>query len=118
MRSLIQLPGITLYIVHHNIFKILVSFHDPGCYLLLFILLFVFWRKNKDSVPEGRLVGIFLTSSGLFNFLFGFLKETQASFESTMALNMGQIISIVMVVVGGVCFYFSMRKSETKSSGF
>ena len=82
-----------------------VQFYEAACYVLLFILLFAMWMKNKNRLPGGRLIGIFLIGSGVFNFLLGFLKETQAPFESAMALNVGQIISIVMAVVGAVMVY-------------
>ena len=88
-----------------------VQLYEAGCYLLLFILMFVIWKKNKINLPGGQLIGIFLLASGVFNFFLGFLKEVQAPFESTMALNVGQIISIVMVVAGAVMVFFSIRKS-------
>jgi prolipoprotein diacylglyceryltransferase len=88
-----------------------VQLFEAGGYLLLLVLLFVTWRKNEGGTPDGRLTGIFLIASGVFNFLLGFLKETQAPFESTMSLNMGQIISIVMFLLGTLIFYLSIRKT-------
>lgn len=87
-----------------------VQLYEAACYLLLFILMFVIWTKNKKNIPAGKLTGIFLIASGLFNFLLGFLKVTQASFESSMALNMGQIISIMMVILGATWLFLSMKK--------
>lgn len=83
-------------------------------YFAFFIILFAIWRKYKSNTPTGRIAGIFLITSGIFNFLFGFLKVAAASFESTMALNVGQIVSVVMVIVGAVVLYLSFTtKSPT-----
>ena len=88
-----------------------VQLYEAVSYLLVFLLLFVVWKKNKTSIPRGMLTGIFLIASGILNFLLGFLKVTHAPFESTMSLNMGQIISIMMMVVGGFILYSSIRLS-------
>jgi prolipoprotein diacylglyceryltransferase len=93
-----------------------VQLYEAACYIALFVLTFAIWKKNKNNTPAGTLTGIFLIASGLFNFLLGFLKVTNAPFESTMPLNDGQIISIVMVMVGAVVFYFSMKKRSLTPS--
>jgi len=91
-----------------------IQLYEFVLYLVLFILLFAIWRKHKQNTPAGRIAGIFLIASGIFNFLFGFLKVTSATFESTMALNVGQIVSIVMVMVGAVVFYVSFTPKSSK----
>ncbi len=72
------------------------------------------WNKEKGHTPGGRISGTFLIFSAVFNFILGFLKEPQASFESTMALSMGQIISIVMLILGLVVFRISFQKTGEK----
>jgi len=88
--------------------------YESVSYLLLFSAMFVIWNKSKSHTPAGRISGMFLSFSAVFNFLFGFLKESQASFESTMPLNVAQIISIVMLVVGGVILFISFRTNSEK----
>lgn len=87
-----------------------IQLYEAISYLLLFIVMFVIWSKSKTQTPAGRLTGIFLICSAVFNFAFGFLKEPQASFESTMALSMGQIISISMLILGLVVLGISFQK--------
>jgi phosphatidylglycerol---prolipoprotein diacylglyceryl transferase len=91
-----------------------VQLYEAACYLLLFIAMFVIWNKEKGHSPGGRISGIFLISSAVFNFILGYLKEPQASFESTMALSMGQIISISMLVVGLVVLRISFQRIAEK----
>lgn len=68
--------------------------------LLLFIVLFAIWNKHKINLPEGRIFGLFLVILWTLRFLYEFLKENQVSFEDKLPLNMGQILSIPLVVIG------------------
>jgi phosphatidylglycerol:prolipoprotein diacylglycerol transferase len=45
-------------------------------------------------------------------FLYEFLKENQVDFESRLPLNMGQNLSIPLVMAGLYFFYRSFRKKE------
>ncbi|HMG90536.1 MAG TPA: prolipoprotein diacylglyceryl transferase [Chryseolinea sp.] len=89
-----------------------VQLYEAISYFLLFIVMFVIWNKSKSHTPAGTLTGIFLISSAVFNFIFGFLKEPQATFESSMALNIGQILSISMLILGFVVLRISFQKPE------
>jgi phosphatidylglycerol---prolipoprotein diacylglyceryl transferase len=67
---------------------------------LLFVVLYWLWGKYKAALPKGLLFGIFVTALFTFRFLVEFLKENQEAFEEGMALNMGQILSIPLILVG------------------
>lgn len=67
---------------------------------LLFLFLFSIWSKNRQNLPEGRLFSIFLIVLFTLRFLYEFLKENQVDFESQLPLNMGQILSIPLVLFG------------------
>ncbi len=68
--------------------------------LILFFILFALWNKYKAATPPGRLLGIFLIWIFGLRFMYEFLKENQVSFEDSLALNMGQILSIPAVLLG------------------
>ncbi|HEX6889330.1 MAG TPA: prolipoprotein diacylglyceryl transferase [Chryseolinea sp.] len=91
-----------------------IQLYEAVSYLVLFIAVFVIWNKSKSHTPAGRLTGIFLAGSAVFNFAFGYLKEPRASFESSMALNMGQMISISMLILGLVVLGASFQKAAEK----
>lgn len=80
--------------------------------VILFVLLLLIWIKQKENLPPGRLLGIFLIWCFGLRFIFEFLKENQASFESGLPINMGQILSIPMVIAGVVILIRSFRKKE------
>lgn len=84
--------------------------------VVLFILLFVIWKRYKENLPPGRLLGIFLIVCFGLRFLFEFLKEPQVDFESTMTLNMGQLLSIPLVLAGIVILWLSFRENAEQNS--
>jgi phosphatidylglycerol:prolipoprotein diacylglycerol transferase len=68
--------------------------------LILFFILLGLWRKKKGDLPEGQLFGIFLIYIFGLRFFYEFLKENQAPFENDIPLNMGQWLSIPLVLLG------------------
>ena len=70
-----------------------------SCFLI-FVVLFYIWSRKKENTPDGLLFGIFLVTVFGLRFFYEFIKENQVDFEDSMALNMGQILSIPMVLVG------------------
>jgi phosphatidylglycerol---prolipoprotein diacylglyceryl transferase len=77
--------------------------------ILLFILLFWIWHKHKEKLPAGRIFGIFMIVLWSLRFLYEFLKENQVDFENNLPLNMGQFLSIPLVLVGIVVLIQSYR---------
>jgi phosphatidylglycerol---prolipoprotein diacylglyceryl transferase len=67
---------------------------------LLFVLLYWLWKKYKSALPRGLLFGIFVTFLFLTRFLVEFIKEDQVAKEATMALNIGQLLSIPLILIG------------------
>lgn len=85
-----------------------------SCFIL-FVLLYQYWKRNVGMVPEGRIFSVFVIVLFTLRFLYEFLKENQVAFESGLTFNMGQNLSIPLVLVG---FYFlarSFRKQEGAS---
>ncbi len=80
--------------------------------VFLFILLFMIWKRYERDLPTGRLFGIFLIVCFGLRFAYEFLKENQVSFEDKLPLNMGQILSIPLVVAGIIVLVYSYRKKN------
>lgn len=74
--------------------------YEALCAFLLFVLLYGLWKKYKERLPLGLLFGLFVTLLFTFRFLVEFLKENQVDFEDTMSLNMGQILSLPLILIG------------------
>jgi prolipoprotein diacylglyceryl transferase len=83
--------------------------------VFLFLFLFWIWSRYKEKLPAGRLLGIFLIVCFGLRILFEFVKENQEPFEDSMVLNMGQILSIPLVIAGIVILALSYRKKEPEN---
>jgi prolipoprotein diacylglyceryl transferase len=68
--------------------------------LLIFIMLYLIWRKWQINAPPGKIFGIFLVVLFGLRFIYEFMKENQVDFEQGLALNMGQWLSIPLVLTG------------------
>jgi phosphatidylglycerol:prolipoprotein diacylglycerol transferase len=80
--------------------------------IFLFAFLFWLWTKHKEKLPEGRLFAIFLIVCFGLRFVYEFLKENQVEFESSLPLNMGQLLSIPLVLLGIFMLIRSFRKEK------
>lgn len=77
---------------------------------LLFVLLYWLWKRRKSLLPRGMLFGLFVTLLFTFRFLVEFLKEPQEAFEAEMVLNMGQLLSIPLIIAGLVVLFWSLKQ--------
>lgn len=82
--------------------------------VFLFILLFSIWRRYRENLPQGRLFGIFLIVCFGLRFVYEFLKENQVAFEEQLPLNMGQILSIPLVVAGIFVLAYSYKRTAAQ----
>src|SRR5690606_23316385 len=89
--------------------------YEAAGYLLLFVGLFMAWKRTREHTPPGRLLGIFLIVCFGLRFVLEFLKEPQVAFEETLPINMGQILSIPLILVGILVLMRSYRKGMTSN---
>ena len=82
--------------------------------LLLGILLFMIWRKRKSKLPEGLLLGSFMVVLFALRFVYEFTKENQVAFEDDYSYNMGQLLSIPMVIIGFLILIRANRQMKKK----
>ncbi|HUH96953.1 MAG TPA: prolipoprotein diacylglyceryl transferase [Anaerolineales bacterium] len=74
--------------------------------LIIFVILFIVYKRRGALVPKGMLLGLFLILIFGFRFFVEFFKENQVAFEQRMPLHMGQILSIPAVLTG---FFLCLR---------
>jgi phosphatidylglycerol---prolipoprotein diacylglyceryl transferase len=77
--------------------------------LVLFILLYTLWKRGAGQI-RGFLFGLFVTLLFTFRFLIEFTKENQEKFEDELPLNMGQWLSIPLILIGIVVLIYSLRQ--------
>jgi prolipoprotein diacylglyceryl transferase len=82
-----------------------------SCFIL-FVLMYRYWKRNVGQVPEGRIFSVFVIVLFTLRFFYEFLKENQVAFESGLTFNMGQNLSIPLVLVGIYIFVKSFRKRK------
>jgi phosphatidylglycerol---prolipoprotein diacylglyceryl transferase len=80
--------------------------------VLMFVGLFMLYYQRKGETPEGQLFGWFLIVLFTFRFFVEYLKENQVDFESTLPLNMGQILSIPAVLLGIIALVIASRQKK------
>jgi prolipoprotein diacylglyceryl transferase len=85
--------------------------------LVLFLALYWEWSRRKAALPEGRLFGAFVVILFSLRFAYEFLKENQVEFEEEMAFNLGQLLSVPMILFGVYILARSYRKKMTSNTG-
>ncbi|MFQ3576695.1 MAG: prolipoprotein diacylglyceryl transferase [Cytophagales bacterium] len=80
--------------------------------ILLMLLLGAIYLKLKENTPNGLLLGLFMTVCFGLRFLWEYLKENQVAFEDELAFNMGQILSIPLVLAGLGLVIYSLLKNK------
>jgi len=88
---------------------------EAGAYLLIFLILFFLYWKTDRSKQAGFLFGSFLVLLFGTRFFVEYLKANQVAFEQNMQLNMGQWLSIPLVLVG-LYFIFTSKKNTDEQS--
>jgi prolipoprotein diacylglyceryl transferase len=79
----------------------------------LFMLMYWLWKNKRDKVGQGFMFGLLCVTLFVERFADEFLKENQSEFESGLALNMGQILSIPFIIIGIFMIWrsFKLKKS-------
>jgi prolipoprotein diacylglyceryl transferase len=74
--------------------------YEAVTYLFIFLLLLYIFYRYEKRLRNGFIFGMFLFLVFAARFFIEFLKQNQESFEDSMSLNMGQILSIPFVIAG------------------
>lgn len=96
-------------IAHHP-----TQIYEALSYLLLFIFLYRYYWKHDGAPSDGSIFGYFLVILWSIRFLIEFIKLPQVDFESTMVLNMGQILSIPLIITGAILLQRSRSRIVKK----
>lgn len=83
--------------------------YEAIAYLIIFIILFLYYQKNFSRMKEGFIFGLFLILIFVSRFVIEFFKENQSDFEQGMLLNMGQLLSIPLIIWG---YYLLISKKS------
>ena len=84
--------------------------YEALSYLAIFIFIYKLYWKQKGKTNNGEITGYFLVLIWGVRFMVEFIKVPQVGFEETMFLNMGQILSIPLIIIGAVLLWNAKRK--------
>jgi prolipoprotein diacylglyceryl transferase len=79
-----------------------------------FTLYYSYFKKGMGEKQPGFLFAVFLVAVFGSRLLVEFLKEPQVGFEANMVLNMGQILSIPLILAGIYIWYSGWKKTTPK----
>jgi phosphatidylglycerol:prolipoprotein diacylglycerol transferase len=74
--------------------------YEAFSYILIFLALFLFYRKRYTKVRDGFIFGVFMILLFSARFLIEFVKNDQVAFEAGMQFNMGQLLSLPFILAG------------------
>jgi phosphatidylglycerol---prolipoprotein diacylglyceryl transferase len=86
--------------------------YESGTTFLIFVFLLLLWNKMRSRTPEGLLLGLFLVILFGLRFVHEFFKENQVNFEDEIPLNMGQWLSIPLILAGIYLLIQVSRKTK------
>jgi prolipoprotein diacylglyceryl transferase len=66
----------------------------------LFLLLYWLWKNKRTQYGPGFMFGLLCVILWVERFVDEFFKENQVAFEDSMAINMGQWLSIPFIIAG------------------
>ena len=84
--------------------------YEAVAYFILFFLLYRMYNKREGRIAPGLFFGIFLTWIFGFRIFVERFKAVQVDWEVGLPLNMGQMLSIPLVVIGLYLIWQARRK--------
>ena len=79
--------------------------YEALAYALFFFIGWHLYRKRPERVGTGFFFGLCITLIFAARFFIEFTKDIQEAFEASMALNMGQLLSLPFIALGLVCMF-------------
>jgi phosphatidylglycerol:prolipoprotein diacylglycerol transferase len=87
---------------------------EAVAYLLIFLVLWLMFFKTPMRQREGFTFGMFLVLVFGFRIVVEFFKANQVAFEDELVFNMGQYLSVPLVVAGGAVVVYSLTKKSVQ----
>ena len=93
--------------------------YEAGCYVIIFIILYVLYWKTKKANKLGYLFGLFLVLLWSVRFGIEYFKEPQSgeylADALNNAINNGQILSIPFIIIG-LYFMFQYKPKPVENN--
>ncbi len=109
-----DLPWAFIFTAQDNIPRHPAQLYEAIYCFMLFFFLWYTYNRMREKTPEGLLLGLFLVILFTLRFVDEYFKENQVAFEDTLSLNMGQILSIPLVLLGFYFLYVAKNNADKK----
>jgi prolipoprotein diacylglyceryl transferase len=83
--------------------------YEALSYILIFIILFILYRKRYLKVRDGFIFGVFMILLFSARFFIEFVKNDQVAFEAGMKFNMGQLLSLPFILAGVIMIIWTKK---------
>lgn len=110
-----SVPWAFIFVQNDNIPRHPAQLYEAVFCFLLFLFMYWFWKNKRNTVGPGFMFGLLCVLLFIERFVDEFFKENQVAFEDSMALNMGQWLSIPFVLVG---IYMIIRSYKFKPGAY
>ncbi|MBN1637579.1 MAG: prolipoprotein diacylglyceryl transferase [Ignavibacteriales bacterium] len=107
-----DLPWSFVFVRDDNIPRHPAQLYEAFSYLIIFVLLLIIYKKYYKTMKDGLITGILFISVFAARFIIEFFKENQSPFESNLPINMGQILSIPLIIIGIVILIVIYKKRK------
>lgn len=77
-----------------------VQLYEALAYIVIFVFCYRYYLQRAGKEKPGEFLGLVLVVVYTARFLLEFFKAKQSDVESTLALNMGHLLSIPFIIVG------------------
>ncbi|MDR0728974.1 MAG: prolipoprotein diacylglyceryl transferase [Prevotellaceae bacterium] len=83
--------------------------YEALSYFVIFLIMWGLYNRRFAKMKRGTAFGLFLILLFGVRFAIEFIKEPQVDFETSMALNMGQLLSLPFIIAGIVLLWWSRK---------
>ena len=88
--------------------------YEAIAYFIIFALVITIYKTKNIKLGNGFMFGLAITLIFIMRILIEFVKINQVEFEEGMKLNMGQILSILFIIIGLYFVLTNLKKKETE----
>jgi prolipoprotein diacylglyceryl transferase len=88
-----------------------VQLYEAVCYLIVFLIIYNFYRKKHNTVRHGTITGMFLALIFLPRFVIEIFKAPINDFDKYSFLSTGQYLSLLFAIAGTALLVYMYRKT-------
>lgn len=107
-----DVPWAFIFVREDNLPRHPAQLYESIFCLFLFILMYWLWKNKRDKLGAGFMFGLMCVLLFTERFFVEFIKENQEVFENNLPINMGQILSIPFILIGGFMIYTSLKNKK------